>query len=688
MRDLPHTGHAFFQTYGRFTPIQRLTIPAILGGNDTLVISCTASGKTEATCAPLLELNLEREGPWTILYISPTRALINDLHSRLIGFSQRLNVSLKRRTGDHRDDLRRIPNILLTTPESFDSMLCRNGRDDPLGHDLAHVVAVVLDEIHLLHGTARGEQTRWLLERLRRLREFSLRKEWTRDAGFQTVALSATVPDPDSICRDHFPGHVRVVESPERRSIETVDLSSTDTEVESALPGYIEMLDRDEKILVFSNSRKRVDELSRHLSERTAPMGYRVYAHHGSLGKDERENAEDAMKNGERVLLCATSSMEIGVDIGDIDLVVLDGPPSDVSSLLQRIGRGNRRTDGTRVMACSGTVADLLLQNAMIDAARDGWLGEGSIGPCYSAVRQQIASYIFQSPTKRRNERSLHALFDDARIDRGMFDAILRTMIENEELRWVGESIGLGDHWWMMASRRGNIHSTIEGSGGMNIVSIEDGRRIGSDVIYEGGGTIGVGGKALQVCKRENMTLEVRNLLDNESLQGQWRYASSRFSIHSSQPMALRRYLGIPEGTWPLVGDAGGTYAFHLGGGTRRAVLSLLIHLYVEKGERIRVNEWYIQFPGSIDKKPPWLDRFNVGLMKMTLDTDESIVREMEEILGRPFSNRRLPPEVRADEVVGWMDIEAEAGHIKESSWEFLSEKAVEDALKHFIRTG
>jgi len=90
--------------------------------------------------------------------------------------SQHLNLTLKRRTGEHRDALENIPHLLITTPESFDSMLCRNKRSDKYGHDLAHVVAVIIDEIHLLDGSPRGDQVKWLIHRLIKLRQFAEQK--------------------------------------------------------------------------------------------------------------------------------------------------------------------------------------------------------------------------------------------------------------------------------------------------------------------------------------------------------------------------------------------------------------------------------------------------------------------------------------------------------------------------------
>ena len=116
MQSLRHTYPAFFQKFGRFTQIQRDAIPFIQKGDHALLVSGTATGKTEAACAPIIERNLLKTKPWTILYICPTRALVNDIYYRLYHPAQMLDISLKRRTGDHRDHLARIPNIIKNMP--------------------------------------------------------------------------------------------------------------------------------------------------------------------------------------------------------------------------------------------------------------------------------------------------------------------------------------------------------------------------------------------------------------------------------------------------------------------------------------------------------------------------------------------------------------------------------------------
>lgn len=328
-RTLPYTWQAFFQVFGRLRPVQREAIPKILHGDDLLILSGTASGKTEAACAPLVERNLRRKGPWTILYIAPTRALVNDLYQRLYNLAHMLNLVLKRRTGGHWDQLKTIPHILITTPESFDSMLCREGGNDDYGHALAHVVAVVLDEVHLLYRTPREEQIRWLLERLKKLHAFAVspKQNWVKDSELQILGLSATVPDPEGVNRYYFSGNACILQGEGERSIESVPVPSKDNDPVSALETYLKQLEKPEKILVFSNSRKRVDSLSEELKISLEPLGYGVYAHHGSLDKKLRENAEYAARTKDKIVLCATSTLEIGIDIGDLTLYAWTGLP-------------------------------------------------------------------------------------------------------------------------------------------------------------------------------------------------------------------------------------------------------------------------------------------------------------------------------------------------------------------------
>ncbi|MBM4387078.1 MAG: DEAD/DEAH box helicase, partial [Deltaproteobacteria bacterium] len=184
---LGRTYAPFFSRFGGFTDIQREAIPPIIEGKNLFLISPAATGKTEAAAAPVIERLLAGGAPEpvAILYAAPTRALVNDLEKRLLEPVERTGLSFAVRTGERREiKALKPPHFLVTTPESLDSILCRTPRI------LKKIKAVILDELHLIDGTYRGDQMRILLNRLR---SFAGRVD------FQTVAMSATAPDPQKM---------------------------------------------------------------------------------------------------------------------------------------------------------------------------------------------------------------------------------------------------------------------------------------------------------------------------------------------------------------------------------------------------------------------------------------------------------------------------------------------------------
>ncbi len=673
-RDLPHAWPAFFARFGRLTPVQRATIPAVLGGESVLVVAATASGKTEAACAPLVERFIGRRSPWTILYLSPTRALVNDLDARLRSPLDALHLRVERRTGDYHAELTTPPHVLLTTPESFDSILCRHRRPGD-GHVLDGVVAVVLDEIHLLHGTARGEQVRWLLERLRRrLAQAGVRPP-------QVVALSATVPDPEAVREAFLPGGA-IISVPGGREIVAMTPASASARVEDALLAYLAGRRDKEKILVFCNARRRVDTLTAALRAPLAARGYTAWAHHGSLDRREREQAETEAKEGTGLVIVATSTLEIGIDIGDIDLVVLDGPPPDLSALLQRIGRGNRRTGTTRVLACAETPVEALVQSAMIEAARDGWLGPAQRGPQHAVARQQLASVIFAAAKVATPHAALQDLLD-TRAAPVVARTLLPALIANGELYEDRSGVSLGQEWRDRAAT-GSIHTNIEATAGMTVVDEESGAVIARGVASHDGHGMCAGGHLLQIQRWDAFRIEVRRVSDPARGNGEWRYAAARMGVRGpGQPAAVRRYLGIPEGTWPVIHLPHATYAFHFGGARRQAVLQLAAPLLTPRGE-IVVTPWYMQCAGS-SARPVWLAQATAEGLTWAIDAR---LDELERLLGRPDANRNLPRAVRLDEVRGWLGLDDECDHLRAAVWQPVTDDDIRAVLLALIAQG
>jgi len=385
---LPRTWYAFLARHPRPRPVQVLAAEPILAGSAVLLASATASGKTEAYAAPLVERWLEdlRAGVTRILVVSPTRALVNDLARRLEIPLRRCGVRVQRRTGDHPKPLEGSQaGVLLTTPESLDSLLSRHARH------LGAVRAVVLDELHVLEGNARGDQLRILLERLERV------VQALGGPAPQRLAATATLGRVAEVARQFLGAgavlaqvesardlqmHIQTVEGPgllQTRLLQAcTDLSAR-------------------KVLAFVPSRADAEDLAVALSGRP-PFHSAVRVHHGSLSRQERERVEQTLLRAEAALCLTTPTLEVGIDVGDVDLVVLLGPPPDVTSFLQRIGRGNRRTGACQVLALARSVGEAARFAHLAECARAGRLLAPARPFRSSVLVQQTFSLLFQNP--------------------------------------------------------------------------------------------------------------------------------------------------------------------------------------------------------------------------------------------------------------------------------------------------
>ena len=675
-RMLTNTWPVFFARFGRLTEVQRKVIPHLLRGQDLVICAPTASGKTEAVCAPLLERHIASLNDWLLLYVSPTRALVNDLYERLILPVNSLGLRMSRRTGDHHERIE-AAHIILTTPESFDSMLCR-GKIKGKGHCLAPTVAVVLDEIHFMYGNPRGEQLRWLLQRLGRLRKYAKQKGWVLEDSLQKVILGATIPFPEMIRDSYLHLDAPIFIIPGGREIETISLNSSDPSTELSLPEYVRNLSRPEKILVFCNTRKRVDKLSESLRETLLNLGYSVRAHHGSLSKNIREEAEAAMKSMDKITLFATSTLELGIDIGDIDLIVLDGPAPDLCAFLQRIGRGNRRTNKTRVMNCSGNLAQVIIHSAMVEDARVGELGSLNYGPCHSVARQQISSYIFQAPRRSRNRSMLVDLVNSC-MEQKVGGSVLDHMIAQDEIKEDHEGIRLGDNW-LESCDRGEIHSNIEGTYGVTVIDEVTGKEFAKGISFGGGKILQIGGSLLEVRKWGERKLEVRKASKNAKADASWSYCCRAWTKGSGQPEAVRRYLEFSELEWPVLYNENSLCVFHFGGNRRRSVLEMILGIAHRAHEAIKVNNWFLTLEDrKFDGKPSWLKEVGPATLEVSISRN---IDRLERTLGRPLSNKKLPIDVRVDEVRQWLQLGKELKHFEDCIWVPVSDPDKIIALK------
>lgn len=474
----------FFCRYGRLLPVQLEAIPPVLDGQNVVVCSAAASGKTEAVVAPTAERFLcEKWTAMAVLYIVPTRALANDTLLRIEGPLQDMNISAELKHGDKPHfDANKPPDWLITTPESLDSLLCRHSRSMALVH------TVILDELHLIDGTYRGDQLRVLLRRL---------QQACGEHKFVTHALSATLADPSQVA-SRYMDEFSLVSPPGKRGLQYVFVESTQQAF--ALARANKWL----KALYFCNSRQNVEETAQTITEQWAP--YPVVVHHGSLDRRIREEAETVMKEARVAACVCTSTLEVGIDIGDIDLVVLVDIPYSISTLLQRLGRGNRRESVVHAAIVAQSVEDKTIASAMMDAAESGDLPPVVYQPDSSVAIQQTFSLLFQHPGGMP-ENALTELLSPL-VDQQDCRTILAHL---QDKGWISQERG---RWYasiqvMDLGEKGEIHSNIPDSTLYTVVDITSGKTIGK-IAGQFDHVFALGRRAWEIVSVQRETMRVR----------------------------------------------------------------------------------------------------------------------------------------------------------------------------------
>ncbi|MCS7117929.1 MAG: DEAD/DEAH box helicase [Thaumarchaeota archaeon] len=337
---------AILERFGSLVETQRAAIPHVVRGENVLLMAPTGSGKTEAVILPILsELVVNRElRPIAALYITPLRALNRDLLDRVTWWSQRLDLAVAVRHGDTSPSERRAhtlkpPLMLITTPETLQSLL--TGK--VLRRYLSNLRWVIVDEVHELATDKRGAQLSIALERLRLLAGRDL----------QVIGLSATVGSAEVVA-SFLVGvgrGCRVVKVPMPKETEVTILypvpSGEDREVAEYLgiaPDVAarlnvikSLVESHRSTLVFTNTRPLAEVLANRF--KALDEAFPVTIHHGSLARDRRVEAERDLKYGDLRGLICTSSLEMGIDIGKVDLIVQYNSPREVTRLVQRVGR-------------------------------------------------------------------------------------------------------------------------------------------------------------------------------------------------------------------------------------------------------------------------------------------------------------------------------------------------------------
>ncbi len=370
--------------------VQSLSIDAFLTGANLVILAPTAGGKTESAFFPVISQMLT-EG-WdglSVLYVSPIRALLNNQEQRL----QKYFSLVGRRAacwhgdttqGERRRILADWPDCLLTTPESLEAILVSTKIDHR--EFFKNVQAIVIDELHAFAGDDRGWHLLSVFSRIYRLAGRDL----------QRIGLSATVGNPAEMLVWLSSGSKRqrqvVAPAPVAKQSPDVQLDYVNSLQNAAK--VISLLHKGEKRLVFCDSRSRVEQLALLLRERQID----TFVSHSSLGLEERRAAEEAFAQKQNCVIVATSSLELGLDVGDLDRVIQIDAPATVSSFLQRMGRTGRRA-GTRSNCLFLATSDegLLRAAALLDLWSRGFVEPVNAPPKpFHILAQQLMALVLQ----------------------------------------------------------------------------------------------------------------------------------------------------------------------------------------------------------------------------------------------------------------------------------------------------
>src|SRR5687768_5840157 len=453
----PAVARWFGRTFAAPTDPQLQAWPEIKKQRHTLIAAPTGSGKTLAAFMSaiddLVRLGVEGHLDDTthVIYVSPLKALSNDvqrnLQTPLEGIQQELqslglpgvNIRTLVRTGDTPASERtamtkRPPHIVVTTPESLYILLTSEG-----GRRMLETArTLIVDEIHAVVSDKRGSHLALSIERLEQLTANKLVR----------IGLSATQRPIEEVARflvgtanisDGNAPHCTIVDSGHARKLD-IAVELTDSPLQAVMSGEVweEVYDRLAQLirqhhttLVFVNTRRLAERVSRHLGERLGDEN--IAAHHGSLAREQRLSAEQRLKSGELSALVATASLELGIDIGDVNLVCQLGSTRSIASFLQRVGRSNHTVAGFPKGRIFPLSRDELVEcAAIIDSVRRGELDQLEIPerPLDILAQQIVAAVAAEEWTEDDLFAMTRRAYPYRNLERDQFDAIVRMLAE------------------------------------------------------------------------------------------------------------------------------------------------------------------------------------------------------------------------------------------------------------------
>jgi ATP-dependent Lhr-like helicase len=368
--------NSLFQNFGfsNLTEIQKKAAPLVLQKKDCLIIAPTGSGKTECSVIPIFSIlkNSKKLGKIKVLYVTPLRALNRDVFRRITKYAQSNDLSIEIRHGDTTQTARRKitenpPDVLVTTPETLVILLTQQKMLDALS-DLEWIV---IDEVHELLASERGSQLSLSIERLQINSKFPLTR----------IGLSATVGNFEEAGK-FIVGSKRKCQiirdtSVRQYDVEVKFVDGSISDVADKIIEYVEEQNLDSPILLFTNTRGESEFLASILKDKST---INIELHHGSLSKEVREDTELSLREGKRGIVVCTSSLELGLDIGSVELVIHYGSPRQVSKLVQRIGRSRHNRDASaKGLVITNNTDDEFEAQAILDRIKEGSIEEQKI---------------------------------------------------------------------------------------------------------------------------------------------------------------------------------------------------------------------------------------------------------------------------------------------------------------------
>ena len=373
------------QKYLEGTLPQKLAIPLISKGKDVLIIAPTGHGKTLAAILPIfneLLKNKDKKGI-RMLYITPLKSLNRDILDRIVKLAGYIGLEVDLRHGDTSKKVRAQQvadpaDVLISTPETLQAIL--TGKK--IRELLKNIEYVVIDEIHELCENKRGSQLTLALERLKLL----------KGDDFQRIGLSATIGDAEKISKFLTSKECEVVDArsekkykfvvdypkPTKEDYSTAGKIKTVPNVAYCLRKMDELMKESRSTIIFVNTRETAESLGAKFKLWKPEL--KIAVHHSSLSKDVRLDVEEKFRNGELKAIIATSSLELGIDVGNVDLVIQYNSPRQATKLVQRVGRSGHGVGRVSkgYIVCN-TIDDYLEAKAIVEKINSGWLEEPQI---------------------------------------------------------------------------------------------------------------------------------------------------------------------------------------------------------------------------------------------------------------------------------------------------------------------